>query len=61
MSNTSLICFICAITFWKETRTNISYEALMLHQDIKSLGLLEPKNQAKLYLSWEQPIKSVVC
>ena len=33
----------------------------MLHQDIKSLDLLEPKNQAKLYLSWEQSIKSEVC
>ena len=33
----------------------------MLHQDIKSLGPLEPKNQAKFHLSWEQSIKRVVC
>ena len=30
MSNTSLICFICPITFLKETSTNISEQALML-------------------------------
>ena len=33
----------------------------MLHQDIKSLGPVEPKNQTKLYLSWKQSIKSVAC
>ena len=30
MSNTSLICFICPIIFLKETRTNISEQALIL-------------------------------
>ena len=31
----------------------------MLHQDIKSQGSLEPKNQAKLNLYWKQSIKRV--
>ena len=44
-----------------ETRTNTYYQALMLHQDIKSLDLLEPKNQARLYLCWKQFIKMVAC
>ena len=33
----------------------------MLHQDIKSLGPLQPKNQAKLHLCWKQSIKRVAC
>ena len=32
-----------------------------LHQDIKFPGPLGQKNQAKLYLSWNQSIKRVVC
>ena len=53
MSNTSLICFICPITFLKETRTNISSQALVLHQDIKSpdpLGLRNQGNQVAFAL-----------
>ena len=33
----------------------------MLHQDIKSPGPLELKNQARLHLCWKQSIKRVVC
>ena len=29
----------------------------MLHEDIKSPGRLEPKNQARLCLCWKQSIK----
>ena len=61
MSKNSLIYFICPITFLKETRRNKSSQALMLHEDIKSLGPLEPKNQAKLHLSWKKSIKMVLC
>ena len=32
---------------------------LMLHQDIKSPGSLEPKNQARLHLCWKQPKRRV--
>ena len=34
--------------FLKETRISISYLALMLHQDVRSPSLLQPKNQARL-------------
>ena len=50
MSNTSLIYFICPITFLKEKDTSTSEQGLMLHQDIKSPGPLGLKNQAKLHL-----------
>ena len=32
----------------------------MLHQDIKSPGPLEPKNQARLHLCWKQSKRRVV-
>ena len=58
MSNISLIWFIC-LMFLKETRTSISYLALILHQDIKSPSPLRPKNQARLHLCWKQSIRKV--
>ena len=33
----------------------------MLHQDKKSPGPLELKNQARLHLCWKQSIKRVAC
>ena len=33
----------------------------MVHQDTRSPGSLELKNQAKLHLRWKQSIKRVVC
>ena len=61
MSSISLICFTYLIMFLKETRTSISSWALMLHQDTRSLGPLETKNQARLHLCWKQSMRRVAC
>ena len=59
MNSINLICFLCLIIFLKGTRTSISNQASMLHQDIRSPGLLRLKNQAKLHLCWKQSIRRI--
>ena len=60
MSSISLTCFTCPM-FLKGTRTSIYWRALMLHQDTRSPGPTELKNQAKLHLCYKQSIKRVAC